>query len=109
MNDRELIAQALAKSNQQNLPYSIAYDNFAEKDKDAYRRLADAVLAAIGDRIIPELPEWCDNLDVFLPPVGEPFAEYHVELIEGDGSGMYREGRGPTIPAAVRSALEAGQ
>lgn len=74
MNDRDLIANAIAEG---------AFSPITVGQADA---MAQHVIAAIGDRLIPELPE-------------DMTADIYVEL---DVVG----GRGSTVAEAVRDAIE---
>ena len=87
MTDRDVIVQAID-------PTGTRWD-----DAIVYE-LADAVLAAIGDRLLPELPPY-DVLEVMVGDAGEANVRFR----------HYRErsfayGTGTTIPAAIRAALE---
>lgn len=93
MNDRDLIYSTLFKANGD---YSSRHD--LTESRLAF--VADAVLAAIGDRLIPELP---DN-------VSWAYVEMFDDRPDSYSGPGYRTrvaaGTGPTIPTAIRNALE---
>lgn len=96
---------------------------YATVDDIPYPRLrseipfARAAIAALADDLLPELPEGWVLENVHLADVidGEPL--YEAFLSEGEpkdwpGNGPWvkplRHGTGPTIPAAIRNALNGG-
>ena len=104
MNDREVIARAIGTqrygtdrfATMQQLPGAHAM-SLAQAYRDA-----DAVLAAIGDRLLPELPDWADNVAVTLwcdQPDGRGLMKFIPHQADGTGA---------TIPDAIRNALEGG-
>lgn len=91
MDDRERIATALFH---------------ARHESDDDFDLADAVLAALGDRLLPELPEaWVMKRLEWLAFYPNLFG---ITMARIDGIGYVvqeRYGAGPTIAAAIREAL----
>ena len=60
-----------------------------------------AVIATLGDRLLPELPEWVDRYG------GERVAGggWSARLMDSDHTRMTPKCTGPTIAAAIRAAV----
>jgi hypothetical protein len=84
MSDRELIADTLATTIGTEVDH------------------ADAVLAALGDRLLPEVPEGWTVV------YATKFVGSEVVVTNGEDGGERRvlNGTGPTIAGAIRNALE---
>ncbi len=96
MKDRDLITQTLARVyNQRDTPIP---DDVIE----SWHPYADALLAAIGDRLLPDMPDGWWWLDVTATS-SHIESVIHCDPIPG---GEKLRGTGPTIPAAIRNALE---
>lgn len=97
MNDRDLIAMLI----HDNLP-AIHISDVIPRTEYMFPpdtlAAADAVLAAIGDRLMPDLPEWVQLVGVTL---------MHDRVSRSnDPDWRQQYGTGPTIPAAIANALE---
>lgn len=103
MDDRKRIANAIITS-------GIARIDGAPSIRDriaVVNEVADAVLADLGDRLLPELPEGWHAVHI------KPYGGRNWEAILGSGSpsgpnGSYKtvRGYGPTIAAAIRAAID---
>lgn len=101
MDDRELIAMAIYGS---GLVTGGRAFHVAERGrkKQAYL-MADAALAALGDRLLPELHEDVVEVRAYLRAITNRWDAdaYHAD----DEEDARWTGSGPTIAAAIRSAL----
>lgn len=109
MTDRELVARAILGTN-----LSGPWNGGISQDDHSFKQ-ADAVLAALGDRLMPELPEnwWSIELYKSLdgtvsrwdddPPI--PAGHVYADMWD-DAEGPILSGTGPTPAAAIRAALE---
>ncbi len=117
---RELVARAMWEHritrdlNQFGARYvvNVSFDETPEHIQKSLRNEADAVLAALEPWLLPELPElphWAWSLVV--EGVNSPIVSATVEEgVDDDSStSRYLSGTGPTVPAAIRDALEGGQ
>lgn len=102
MSDRELITQDIYQ----------AWADWESVTHDAGEvvswpdEAADAVLAVIGDRLLPELPEGWRIDFVEWERYERIKSQYVARVARIDDDDKYRDGTGPTIPAAIRDAME---
>ena len=111
MNDKTLIGRVIANKMFRH-PESLSAASSAVVEE-----LTDAILAAIGDRLLPELPEWVDGVNVQYHRL--PDEQWRSRVVgdipdtrswnKGNMVRQRIDGNGPTIPAAIRDALEADQ
>ena len=106
MTDRDLLAELLWEKagHLVGLGGMSEWNDIHDRYRDDWRQIADAVLAAIGDRLLPELtdlPKWVQVRLVMSIPNGSTTGNV--------GRITTQKGTGPTIPAAIRNALEAGR
>lgn len=106
MDDRELIAQAIVA---EDPAYRIPFDYLSPRDKARAYRQADAVLAALDGRVLPELPEGWELWTLHWMNT----TTYRAELIARNDQGLiYRKavGEAPDPFTAYAAALaEAGK
>lgn len=106
MSDRELIETAIRKA--------LKPDSYNWNTEEWYCRhinltaLADAVLDALGDRLLPELPDNTNELHIHFHYCRNGDHEVWVfgDYRKGFGYQVEECGEGPSLTAAIRNALK---
>lgn len=108
MNDRERIASIIQTyAEQLTAKPHVATDQMTHGPAPRDYSVADAVLAALGDRLLPEVPEWVEQCHVAM--WNTKFED--AEVVSGalprrvDMSRAIT-GNGNNIPDAIHNALE---
>ena len=110
MSDRELIARAIRDAAERGtVPDGMTDQD--EIDNHIMETLADAVLAAIGDRLLPPLPDNINELHIHFHYLKNGNHEVWVfgDYRKGSGYRIEEDGEGPTLTAAIQDALSKGE
>lgn len=105
MDDRERIVEVLGvrKHGKDQYEWMRRNPSASQHALTKLYAMADAVLDALGDRLLPELPEWLTTLTV--AKGASPGEEPWLAVFDGYIHGIHELGSGPTIAGAIRDAL----
>ncbi len=111
---RDLVARAMYETPGHLYKRNVTWDDTGIKGldentirlsiKQQFHDMAASVLAALEPWLIPELPDghWVEVVEDQITPMGHFVATIFTEHTD-------KYGIGPTIPAAIRAALERGE
>ncbi len=107
MSDRERVAQAIDPRNWDSFYDGFREDSWEHKQRRVSLEQADRVLAALGDRLMPELPEWVRQAYLYHRNDGD----WRISINNTTNAAHYQDqysvsGTGPTPASAIRAALE---